>query len=605
MENNVFDYIKSQEKAWKTDRVPLTGSKSWNMFEHLERCYNVSNGWFHKGNNEDDSRPYDDLVTPIIDFAFRAEGFDVKDIVPFVDSAKDHYKSTLIKKFHPDWATTNQLDDFIDEFVESSIIYDLVIVKDVNQVKPEVLDLRTLAFCDQTDASAGPLCIRHQYTPQELVAMKGKWDSDAIDMAIVMANEEKKISIANDQVVKTPSKYIEVYELRGELPEFWLDSNGDMFKYTPQTHIVCYYTTQDGNTNGITLYKGEDKPLKENFLFFKIDRVRSKGRACGRSIVERLFQPQVWNNYSAIKLKKMMDSVVNLIQTDSVNIENQKVKGLQDFTILKTEPGKPLSRVDMGLQNTDVFRNLQEKMGQSARMLGSASEGALGVNPSAGTPFALENLIVQNSEGTHQYRQGKIAIFFADVLYPKLILPYLVKEMSNAKKFSAELSLEEITEIANSVASNKVEQEIESMIFSKGKVPTQEERESMVETLKKDILSGKTTLYKDGRGFFEILKGDIKDIPIKVKVNVAGKQKYLAKEADKLSKLISMVIANPQAFAQIPGLAKSFNQLIESSGMNPIDFSSIVKGTALAEPSNKLASPVGEDELKKEEKLNE
>lgn len=604
MDTNVYDYIKNQEKDWQTARIPLTGSKSWNMKEHLERCYNVANGWFHKGNNEDDNRPYDDLATPIIDFAFRAEGFDVKDIVPFVDSAKDHYKSTLIKKFHPDWATKNQLDEFIDEFVESSIIYDLVIVKDINEVRPEVTDLRTLAFCDQTDASTAPLCIRHQYSPQDLVQMKDKWDKDAIDMAIIMAMEEKKVAMANDQTAKTPGKYIEVYELVGDLPESWIKEDGDMYKYVPQMHIVCYYTSEDGNKKGITLYKGEDKPMDEKFFFFKVDKVRSKGRACGRSLVERLFQPVVWNNYSAIKLKKMMDGVVNLLQTDSLQVDNQKVKGLQDFTILKTEQGKSINRVDMGLQNVQVFTDSQDRQGQNARMLGSASEGALGVNPSAGTPFALENLVVQNSEGMHQYRQGKIAIFFADTLYPKLILPYLTKEISNPKKFSAELSLEEITQIADDVARNLVEEQIEDMIFEKGKVPTQEEREMMTETLKKDILSGKTTMYKDGRGFFETLKDDIKDMPIKVKVNVAGKQKYLAKEADKLSKLISMVIANPQAFAQIPGLAKSFNQLIESSGMNPIDFSSMIKGVQVAPDvkGKQLSSPVAEDELQAEQK---
>lgn len=601
MENNVYDFIKSQENKWRTERVPLTKSKDWNMLEHIERCYNVANGWFHKGNNEDDTRPYDDLVTPIVDFAFRAEGFDVKDITPYVDDAKQHYKSTLVKKFHPDWATKNQLNDFIDEFVESSIIYDLVIVKDINETKPEVIDLRTLAFCDQTDASNSPLCIRHQFTPQDLQEMKGKWDSDAIDMAIVTALESKKVNIANDQTAETPSKYIEVYELRGSLPEYWLKDDGEMYKYVPQMHIVCYYTTTDGNRNGITLYKGEDKDLKENFLFFKIDKVRSKGRACGRSIVERLFQPQVWNNYSAIKLKKMMDGIVNLLQTDSLEVENQKLKGLPEFTILKTEQGKGLSRVDMGLQNVQVLTGNQDKQAQNARMLGSASEGALGVNPSSGTPFALENLIVQNSEGMHQYRQGKIAIFFADVLYPKIILPHLVKEMSNGKTFSAELSLDEITDIAETIATNETNDKIKEMILD-GKIVTEEMQQSMTELLKSDIMNGKTTYYKNGLGFFETFKGEIKDIPIKVKINVVGKQKYLAKEADKLSRLISQVLANPQAFAQIPGLGKLFNQLIESAGLNPIDFKQVIKGVQMAPDikTKQVSSPVGEDEVKEE-----
>lgn len=94
---DVFSYIKAEENNWRTERVPLTGSKSWNMYEHIERCTNVANGWFHKGNNEDGLRPYDDIVTPIINVAFRSEGFDVKDIVPYVNDATKHYKSFIIK----------------------------------------------------------------------------------------------------------------------------------------------------------------------------------------------------------------------------------------------------------------------------------------------------------------------------------------------------------------------------------------------------------------------------------------------------------------------------------------------------------------------------
>ena len=99
MDKNIYDYIKSEETNWKTTRVPLTSSKDWNMSEHIERCTAVSNGWFYQGAN-DGLRPYNDIVTPIIDVAFRTEGFDVKDIVPYVDSAKDFYKSFIIKKYH-------------------------------------------------------------------------------------------------------------------------------------------------------------------------------------------------------------------------------------------------------------------------------------------------------------------------------------------------------------------------------------------------------------------------------------------------------------------------------------------------------------------------
>jgi hypothetical protein len=573
---NVFDYIKQEETNWKTAQVPLTRSKSWNMYEHIERCTNVANAWFHQGGNDiNDPRPYDDIVTPIINVAFRSEGFDVKDIIPYVDDVSENYKSFLVKKYHPQWARKNELDTFIDEVVETSIIYDLVLAKNVNNVRPEVVDLKTLAFCDQTNVLAGPLCFKHQYTPAELVEYKSKWDSDAIDLAITLAVQEIEVSIAGDRTVKTPGKYIEVYELRGNLPETWDKDvqDGDKNKFTPQMHIVCYYHDKGGKRQGITLYAGKDKPLSENFKALKIDGIKSKGRACGRSIVESLFQPQTWRNYDGIKLKKMLDAAVNLLQTDSEEYGNQKLSELKELTILKHEPGRPITRVDGNIQNLPAYTNDQIKWENSARVIGSASDAQLGTNPVSGTPFALQNLVVQQGQGIHEYRQGKIATFFADVLYPAWILPYLVNDMNQGKNFSEELSLDELQEIANQIGTNKTEAKMADLIFA-GKVVTPEIKAQALQMYKEQFA-------KNGsRGFFKVIKDELKDIPTCVYVNIKGKQKNMAANADKLSNLISKFL---QAGVPISGMSKAINQLLEESGLSPIDFTQIV--TAPAQPA--------------------
>lgn len=584
---DVFDYIKTEENNWKTARVPLTRSKDWNMYEHIERCTNVANAWFHQGSNDINSgRPYDDIVTPIINVAFRSEGFDVKDIVPFVDDVNENYKSFLVKKFHPQWARKNELDTFIDDVVESSVIYDLVLVKNVNHVRPEVVDLKTIAFCDQTDITAGPICIKHQYTPAELSSFKGKWDDEKIDMAIALAVNEITTKSADGQVTKTPGKYIEVYELRGDLPENWEDPNGDPNKYTPQMHIKCFYKDSGGNKQGITLYQGKDKPLSENFKALKIDRIRSRGRACGRSIVESLFEPQVWANYDAAKFKRMLDAAVNLFQTDSDEYGNQKLSEIKENTILKHEPGRPITRVDGNLQNAVLIANDRTKQENSARIIGSASDAQLGANPVSGTPFALQNLVVQQGQGIHEYRQGKIATFFADVLYPSWILGYLVDEMNKGQSFSEDLSLDELQEIADQIATNKTEEKMAELIFN-GEVVTPEAKAQALQMYKEQFMKS-----GNGRGFFEVIKDELKEIPTCVYVNIKGKQKYMAQNADKLTNVIREVIANAAAFQQNPGLAKPLNQLLEDSGLSPIDFTKMITAPPIQQPINTQAQPV-------------
>jgi len=576
---DVFSYITTEQNRWRTVPIPLTNSKDWLMYEHIQRCKNVSNAWFHSGKN-DGNRPYNDIVTPIINVAFRSEGFDVKDIVPYVNDARYYYKSFLVKKYHPQWARKNELDTFIDEVVESSIIYDLVLVKDVNESRPEVVDLTTLAFCDQTDIMSGPICIRHQYTPAELTGMKGRWNDAEIDMAIRESTQEKKVGIANDQTAKTPGKYIEVYELRGNLPSQWLD-DGEEGKYSDQMHIVAYYTNNSGKKQGLSLYKGEDKPLAKVFKALKIDQVRSKGRACGRSIVESLFEPQVWNNYAGIKIKEMLDSAINVLVTDSEELGNQKLKDLKQNTILKQEKGASTQRLDGTLQNLTAFQNYQIAQENSARIVGSASDAQLGTNPVSGTPFSLQALVVQQGQGIHEYRQGKIATFFADVLYRDLILGYLVDDMNGGKKFSEELTYEELNEVADAIVTNQVENEIKDMILE-GKDVDESIREELRKFKKEEFLKG------GRRRFFEIIQGELSDLPMDVFVNIKGKQKRMAENADKITNILREIIANPQAFSQIPGVGAAFNELLEESGMSPINFAQITTPVEVAPQGQQL-----------------
>ena len=571
-EQTVFDYIKSEENNWKTVRIPLTGSKDWNMYEHIERCTNVANAWYHTGKT-DGHRPYDDIVTPVINVAFRTEGFDAKDIVPFVDDVQKSYMSFIIKKYHPQWSRKHELDTIIDDLVETSIIYDLALVKNYNNDVPEVIDLRTIAFCDQTDVLKGPLCLRHYYSLSELLAMKGKWNDAKIDEAIILSEESKKVKLANDQTAKTPGKYIEVYELRGNLPKKWRVEGSDPYEYEDQMWAVCFYTDSENQRQGITLYKGKDKPLNKNFKALKIDRVRSKGRACGRSIVESLFEPQVWNNYSAIKIKELLDSAINVLISDSDEIGNQKVADLKPNTVIKVEKGSNTQRLDGTLQNLPQFTQYQDRQVSNARIIGSAGDAQLGTNPVSGTPFALQQAVIQQGEGMHEYRQGKIATFFADQLYRDWILQMMVDDLNTGKTFSEELTLDEMVEIGENIAKNKVEEKLKEVIFNGG-VITQEMKDTLIAQEMEEFKKG------GNRKFFEIVKGELNKIPLNVMVNIKGKQRSMAQNADKITNILREIMKNPQAFQQ-KGIGKAVNQLLEESGMNPIDFS----GVTMAQPS--------------------
>lgn len=575
----IYEYIKTEESSFKTTPVPITDGYEWNMYEHIRRSFLYKHSKFWKG-KDDGNRPFKNIIRPILNVAYRSEGFDVKDIVPFVNDSKNYYKSFLVKKYHPRWARKYDIDTFIDDLVESYVDYGLALVKNVNNVRPEVVPLTRLAFCDQTDILSGPICEKHYYTPDQLQEMGDKWDKKKIEELIVLATFEK--SVGQTGQAKTPGKYVEIYELHGVFPETWLKETGDPDVYTPQMHIVAFYQTENNEKSGITLYKGkEGKPV-----YKAITRDKIFGRACGFGGVEELFEPQTWTNYSEIQLKEMLDvASLMVLQTGDKTLEGKKLTNLDKGTILRyTET--PISQVVIQPYNKGAFDNAVAEWERQAMTMGSATEGSLGKNPSSGTPFALQNLIVQEGKGLHDYRRGKIATFVGE-LYRDWILEYLVAEMNKGDKWLEELTVEEMQWVAEKIAINEVNKMLLQTIIN-GEDLIQGETEIVEEIARENFLNS------GNKKFLEILKDDLKDIPVDVEVNIVGKQKGLTEITDKLVNIFRTVISAPQIL-QDKGMADLFNQIIEASGLNPVDFSSFSR--QIAQPTQPQATAVATEPL--------
>ena len=100
----------------------------------------------------------------------------------------------------------------------------------------------------------------------------------------------------------------------------------------------------------------------------------------------------------------------------------------------------------------------------------------------------------------------------------------------------------------------------------------------MMSTFRDDFLK------KGSRRFFETVKDELNEIPLEVMVNISGKQRYMAQNADKITNIIREILKNPQAFATTPGIGKAVNQLLEESGMSPIDFRQLTEAPKAPEP---------------------
>ncbi len=573
--NSIFKYILEEEANFKTARVPIADNWEWNMYEHIQKCLMAKNSKFTKG-PDDNSRPYKNIMRPILNVAYRSEGFNVKDIEPYVDNPDEYYKSFLVRKYNPQWARKNNLDTCIDESVESYVDYGLTLLKKVNNTRPEVIKLPSLAFCDQTDILSGPIAIKHAFSIDQL--LEQKWFKDKVDEAIVMSQATKASNTQDKERSKTPGKYIEVYEVHGIFPETWLNSDNEDDQYMEesnyigQAHYVTFYENEQGEKQGITLFKGKEKKS----IFKAIVRDEVYGRACGFSGIEELFQSQIWTNYSEIKIKDMLDAAaLMLLQTNDESFATRnKTKNLVTGEILTVAEGKTLGQVNLTPQNIQAFNSAVEQWEQHARTTGSADDALLGKPATSGTPFQLEALNVQEGMGRHDDLRGKLATFWGEV-YRDWILGFLVADMNGGKTFSETLSLDEMQQVAEQTVTNYVNELIINKLstMKPGEVVDPAQFETIKTNLKASLLKG------DSKRFMEIMKEEFSEIPVEVEMNIAGKQKNLSGMSDKLTNIFRTVIANPQILAN-PPIAKLFNQILESAGLDPLDFSGLTNAGA-------------------------
>ena len=565
MQQNSYDFITTNEAAFLLP-VKIVDNLEWSAKEHINTTILYKNSTYKSG--KDDNKPFKNIIRPILNLQYRAEGFDVKDIVLFINDKYKYFKSFLVRKYHEIWARQNDLDTFIDEMVESYVDFGGALVKNVNEIRPEVVPMSRLAFFDQTDLLSGPICEKHFYAPDQLKEMEKKgWKY--IDQVITLAREEKTDVYGSAVQKKTPGKYVEVFELHGMFPKWWLDEypigaydeSAPENEYIRQLHIVTYYKDREGKKNGICLYKGKEKELPYKLCL----RDKIFGRALGFGGAEELFEPQVWVNYDIIRKKEMLDMAAKVIfQTADKKFSNRnKTFNLSQGEILITEEGKSINQIQTTPVNYQLFENSTQEWEQHARQMGAATESIMGESPTAGTPFKLQELITAESHSLHEYRKGEIATFLGEI-YRDWIIPHIAREITAGKEFLAKLDLEELHQVADALADCEANRIIKESLLKGILLDNQ-----LVETIKAKV---KENFMKGGdQRFLEILAGELKGLELDVQVNIVGKQANLAQVTDKLTNVFRTILANP-AILQNPPMAKLFNEILESSGLSPVDF---------------------------------
>ena len=571
----IYDYIREQENSYLKP-ITLEEGWDWSMKDHLRKSFLYKNSQFWEQNENRFLRPNKNIVLGIVNIAYRTEGFDVKDIELYVNNSDESYKSLVARKYHDKWALENQIDTFIDDLVVSYVDYGGVLVKDTSEGRPEVVNLRSLAFCNQVDLLDNPFAIKHKMSPAKLRTYD-KWGQTTSGATCSI---EQLIVLTKDEVEDA----ITIYEVHGTMPTEWLttDTTYESKKDTQQIQIVAFYKKQDGKEQGVTLFRSKEPKLPFKFL----SRDKIEDRTLGRGGIEELFDEQTWTNWNEIKITEMLEAASKIINiTDDPSVVSSHPSGLKDIDnheIVKIQDGKKgIWQMDTYPRNLAVFNDALDRWKAHAQELGAASEGLLGESPSSGTPFKLfeaQNILAQ---GMHKYRQGQIASFM-DEIYRDWSLKHVARAINNDHEFLSELSADEMMFVAKRVATNEWNENAKNKILNGELV--EEEKDAFIQKEISDFMG-------DGnKRFVAIVKGEFAENDLDIRTNIVGKQKNLALLTDKLTNVLRQFLAAPQ-LRQDPEMIKLLNIILESSGMSPIMFGSTPQMQQPVQPGQEQLMP--------------
>ena len=156
-------------------------------------------------------------------------------------------------------------------------------------------------------------------------------------------------------------------------------------------------------------------------------------------------------------------------------------------------------------------------------------------------------------------------------MYGKWIIPKLVQSIVSDEEFMAELDMDELQYVAESVAKSEANKYIKDSILH-GVMLSEEVISFVKERARESFLNG------GNKRFIKIFKEEFSKAPLNVKVNISGKQKDLAGKVDKLVNVLRFMLStydpNTGTFAVFndPRMVKLFRGIIEASGLDPIDF---------------------------------
>lgn len=568
----IYDFVKSQRDNYRSQTIEITDGYEFSQYQTLRTIELYHNSKFLTSNQDTLKRekPFYNITKFRVNVATRATDLDTKNVKVFSDDPGEYVASFLLTLKNRNWMKQSAFAVFLNRLGHVRAKYGGVLTKKTEQngdLSLHIIQWRNM-ITDQVDIANGVKIERHYYTPADLKSNTPKgWTN--IDEAIDAAKKSQEATAGKSPAKKnlTPGSYIEVYEVHGVLPTCYLAGTSDKYpddygsedEYERQMHVVVLDESDKESTQGITLFAGLETEDPYKYLAYE----EVEGRGLGVGVVEDLFEAQVWTNYSVKQKKDLLDLAGKIIfqTTDQSLAARNVLTDLEQGTIITTAMNTSITQVNNTPAGLGGLAQLMSDWNEQAENATSTYPAILGQTPPHGTAFRLQAGLVNEASALFEYRRQEAGLFVQEI-YRDWVLPFLVKQMQDAKEVVAELDPDELKMLSEKVAEKEALDFAKQQVLSGGDPVHPQDMQAIKDAVKAHtIAKGNRHTFNDFAGLFDGWEGSID-------VDTTGEQKDQKEALSTLFQVFGAVAANPQIL-QDPTMAKIFNEIVETAGMSP------------------------------------
>lgn len=442
---SICSIVRQAESNFKDGTTEKSAYVSFSMKEDLDTIDAYLNSKHISGEEDTLGRlkPFFNIVIAVRNLWFRATDIDRKNI-RIKSSKVAHYLMAFLASIHlQNWMRKTNFGKFLNDWGLVLASHGSSVIKFVEKdgmLYPETIPWNQL-IVDPVDFEHNPVIEKLYFTPAQLRQNKS-YNRDMVEQLIASKGPRKTTS---GQQIDQKADYIEVYEIHGELPLYYLtDKEEDEQTYQQQMHAISFVSKRGRNTyDDYTLYSGREKQSP----YMLTHLIEEKGQTLSNGAVKYLFQSQWMVNHSAKLIKDQLDLASKIIfQTSDGNFVGKNVlTQIENGDILTHAQNQPLTQLN-NKPDIAAMQAFGQQWHSLSKEITSTPEALRGETLPSGTPYSLGAYLGGQAGSLFELMVENKGLYIEEMMR-KFILPYLKKKMDTTEEISATLESHQIKQI--------------------------------------------------------------------------------------------------------------------------------------------------------------